>query len=339
MSALTDKKTALQSDASISSRIRTWIYEATNRIEANTAEDEAEAAARVALAGRVSALEATAAHLAADLAAANAATVQLAARVSALEPIAAEPPPDPPAPLVAPVGPFTLMDGGGTEPSGVFDYNPSGSVYEKLHVQNYTGWGIGAMRNPAADIAVPVVVRDCIIENVAAVPPGSDDGRSEACLWIGNRAAVDRVQIRNGAWMGMWTGAACFDSVFQDIEVSDCPGTGLYIEHETKRAVFRRCKFSAVGNAVNIEWWYGGKGSNSIVFEDCEFHSETGWGIFADAGTYDVTVRRCKFTGNNGIALPQNLADPSMPNVLDVASCDFSGVAGIAHDTHGNAIG
>jgi hypothetical protein len=232
-----------------------------------------------------------------------------------------------------------VKDGGFASDNGIFEYNPNGKTYEKLHIKNYVRRALGYMVWPTKEIADAVTVRDCIFENVTMNPPRSSNGTAEACLWVGNKSNVSRVKIRNGAWMGMWTGASCFDSVFEDIDLADCPSVGLYIEHDTKRCVFRNCKFSAASNAVNIEWWYDGHGSNSLLFENCWFHSDSGWGMFVDAGTYDVTVRNCKFTGAKGINLPQRLVDPSKPNKLDIASCDFSGVTGLKTSTHNNAIG
>lgn len=328
MSILTNRNAAIQTNTGINSQLRAWANEATSRIETNSRATVNLTNQLTALTTRVTSLE---------------------GRVAALEakvnpsppPVPVPVPPPAPAPApgpAAPVGPFTEMDGHNLESSAIFDHSPAGKTYEKLHVQNYLRQGIGVMVWPAMDIATPVTIRDSILENVASIPPRSANGTAEACLWVGNKALVNRVKIRNGAWMGMWTGAACFDSVFEDIEVYDCPHVGLYIEHETKRCVFRRCSFTAQDNAVNVEWWYGGKGSNSLVFEDCEFHSVNGWGIFADAGTYDLTVRRCKFSGLNGIALPRNLAGPT-PNNFDAQTCDLSGVTGTKTLIHNNAIG
>ena len=348
MTILQDRLAAIATDTSISSKVRSWANEATSRIEKEyirgNAQDKAIADLQAKLAALTTAFNQ---YVASNNALNTSQSNQIAAlttRVAALEPTPPDPLPDPGTPPTTsypapPVGPFTLMDGGGTQHHAIDPVDPSGMVIEKLHVQNYDRTGIGIMIWPQQEVTAPVTVRDCIIENVSAIPPRSRNGTSEACLWIGNKTNVNRVKIRNGAWMGMWTGSLCHDSVFEDIEISDCPHVGLYIEHQTKRVVFRRCSFSAMDNAVNIEWWYGGEGSNSILFEDCTFNSTNGWGIFADAGTYDLTVRRCKFLGKNGIALPKNLVDPTKPNNFDAASCDLTGVTGIKTTVHNNAIG
>lgn len=309
MSILQDKLAALLTDTSISSRIRAWIKEATVRIEG-----------------------------------ADTKMVALTKRVEELEKPSPVPAPTPapaqaPAPTTfpnPPVGPFTEINGGGTKDSGIFTYNPAGQVIEKLHVSNMLSYGVGAMVWPAKEITTPVTIRDCIIEDVSRVVPKSSDGTAEACLWVGNKAVVNRVRLRRGAWMGMWTGAACFDSVFEDIEVAECP-IALYIEHQTKRCVFRNCSFRAVDNAVNIEWWYTGQGSNSITFENCRFHSDRGWGMFIDAGTYDIHLVACTFTGAKGLTHPTRLVQP-LPNTWDAAT-DFSGVAGTKILAHSNAVG
>jgi hypothetical protein len=142
--------------------------------------------------------------------------------------------------------------------------------------------------------------------------------------------------------MGMWTGAKNFGSVIEDFELLEMPHVGLYVEHVTANATFRRGRIESQDSGINVEWWYGGAGSYGLTFEDLDIYCppRTGVvsGMFLDAGTYGCTIRSVRFWGpGDAIGLPNNLAGPT-PNVVDEASCLFEN-SGQRIWYHSNAIG
>lgn len=256
--------------------------------------------------------------------------------------------------VVLPEGPFTVNDGGFAQGMGFYSTDVAGGTLSKQHYRNYTYDGIRIMQWPAQPSTGTWFLSDIISENVSETPPRSGNGTHESCLWMGQRADVRRVLLRNGAWMGLWTGAYCRDSVFEDITSIDQPNVGIYIEHVTSGCVFRRLNIKTWSWGIVSEWWYqdgvygpslpyGGKaGSFDNVIEDFEIQVDdpNGWGIFLDAGTFGYTIRNGRIYGaGNGIRYPANLVDPARPNQIDWASIDMSGLAGIPSQQHSNPIG
>jgi hypothetical protein len=247
--------------------------------------------------------------------------------------------------VAAPVGPFTVLDGGGTQESGVFLRNNGGGAIEKTHSKFFTGYGIANMDYwPPREPVGRTLIEDCIAEDITATPPHSlvPPGTAEAGFWFGNPTDARRLVARRASWMGMWTGAKCFGSVIEDFELLEMPHVGLYVEHVTKDTTFRRGRIESQNTGINVEWWYGGAGSYNLMFEDLDIYCppRTGVvsGMFLDAGTYGCTIRRVRFWGpGDAIGLPNNLAGPT-PNVVDEASCVFEN-AGQRIWYHSNAIG
>ncbi len=248
----------------------------------------------------------------------------------------------PPALVIAPpVGPFTVLDGGGTQESGVFLYDRGGSAIRKQQVSHYKGYGIGNMDyNPPQAPTGRTIVEDCIATDITASPPASRNGTAEAGFWFGNPTDAKRLVAKRCAWMGMWTGAKCSGSIIEDFELLEMPKTGLYVEHVTANAVFRRGRIKAQGTGIVVEWWYGGNGSHDLTFEDLDIYcpkaGPNSGGMFLDAGTYGCTIRRVRFWGpGDAIGLPNKLA-VNTPNVVD--SCVFENL-GRHVWRHDNGIG
>lgn len=260
--------------------------------------------------------------------------------------------------LVAPpVGPFTIFDGNYTaDTDPAFFVRTAGPVtLQKIQIQEYTGWGIGSMQYfpPADPTPERTLVEDCIALNISADPPGIRDGTGEAGFWFGNPTTARRIHAENVSWMGIWTGNLCQGTavdpcIFEDVKVKQpntgSAGIGIYVEHVTKYAIFRRFDVETTnGNGINIEWWYGGEGSSNLVFEDGRVYCPNprnldyrDAGIFADAGTYGCTFRRITFWGpGNALGLPNNLASP-VPNVVE--DCIFQN-GGSQVYYHDNVIG
>ena len=242
-----------------------------------------------------------------------------------------EPVPDPTPPtdlnIAPPVGPFQVMDGGGTQSSAIFDRSVSGVTRKKLDIRNYREYGYGLMAWPAQTSTGRATIEDIVTNNIGQNK--AMDGTGEAGLWIGQTADVRRFVCRNSHWMGLWTGARCNNSLFEDFELLDMPHVGLYVEHVTSNTIFRRGRIVSQATGINVEWWYGGEGSHNLVFEDLDIYCPVGshWthsGMFLDAGTYGCTIRRVRFWGpGNAIWLPNKRAGSGAANVVDEATIKF----------------
>lgn len=88
----------------------------------------------------------------------------------------------------------------------------------------------------------PPLIEDCNISNVYRSPRASNYGRSEACLWMGVTATVNRVSLQNCGWMGLWTGNNTNNARFTDLTVLDSE-RGVHIEHFTRNTIFERFQF------------------------------------------------------------------------------------------------
>ena len=261
--------------------------------------------------------------------------------------------------VASPEGPFVVYDGNyvaDTDPA-FFVRTADPVTLQKIQIQRYTGWGIGSMQYfpPADPTPERTLVEDCIAKDISASPPGIRDGTGEAGFWFGNPTTARRIYAENVSWMGIWTGNLCQGTaldpcIFEDVKVKQpntgSAGIGIYVEHVTKYAIFRRFDIETTnGNGINVEWWYGGEGSSNLVFEDgrvycppsgIEWNAYMKAGIFVDAGNYGCTFRRITFWGpGNALGLPNNLASP-VPHVVE--DCVFQN-GGYQVQYHDNAIG
>ena len=225
--------------------------------------------------------------------------------------------PTPPAP---PVGPFTVLDGNFSRVAfdQTFLRTAGAASLSKTQVQEVTGYGIGSMQfqPPTVENTGLSTFTDCRALDVLSSPPGKLGGTGEANFWFGNRTQASRLYAARTGWMGMFTGNKCHNSIIEDFEIEDVP-VGVYIEHVTHDTVFRRFKIHNVhdqnvaggtepggvlrARSISVEWWYGGKGSYNLTFEDGDIYCPAGGqpraGVYVDAGTYGVVFRRCRFWG------------------------------------------
>jgi hypothetical protein len=245
-------------------------------------------------------------------------------------------------PPAAPVGPFTERNGNYASAYGMEVRNSGGGTYTKQYIHRYTDYGFLNMQYyPPGPAGTGITtVEDMIVEDITRSVPRSSDGTAEAGFWFGNTTSARRLISRRCAWMGMWTGSQCDNSVIEDFQLLEQPYVGLYIEHVTHDCVFRRFKIESSGTGINIEWWYGGAGSYNLTFEDGDIYCPAGGyplaGVFADAGTYGLTFRRCRFWGpGRAIWLPNNMVQ-NVPAVIQ--DCVFE-QSGPNVSYHSNAIG
>ena len=233
-----------------------------------------------------------------------------------------------------PVGPFTEIDGNYATEYGASWLGSGSRTFQKLYIHENNRdniramhWSNGSAQPVPADN--PIIVEDCKLYDASASPPLSLNGTAESNLWIGGRAEVRRVDLRRGAWMGLWTGgittnpvAGCYQSLFEEMSITQ-QRVGIYCEHVTKECTFRNFVIEAEENGVYIEWWYGGIGSNDLLFEDFEIDitgggwgPRDGYGFMLDAGTYGCTIRNGIIRGGKGIELPNHRAGPGTANTV-----------------------
>jgi hypothetical protein len=114
--------------------------------------------------------------------------------------------------------------------------------------------------------AVPPVIEDLDISSVYNNPKMKSNGTAEAGLWAGCKCSVSRIKITDISWMGLWTGANCNDAVFTDLTIDNITpgGTGIYLEHYTRRCVFQRFR---IGPVKEFPWVPGHYMINGFNFE------------------------------------------------------------------------
>jgi hypothetical protein len=210
-----------------------------------------------------------------------------------------------------------------------------------VHVDGAPDYGVALMGwfpdpppSPSA-----FTVHDVIGAHIGHEPP-SMNGTGEAGLWFGTMMNVDRA-YGEGTWMGLWTGSNCFNSTFRNVKAVS-PRVGAYIEHRTVDCLFERCDFQGETDSINVEWWYGGSGSSGNTFDQCRIYCPTGdfGGFFLDAGNYDHHFQNIEFWGPGDIGwFPNNLVDPSQPNMIDLESCVFNNLGAHEVQYHDRGIG
>jgi hypothetical protein len=134
--------------------------------------------------------------------------------------------------------------------SDVFDYG--------LLVQPYFSNAYTYVPNPAP------IIEDCDVKGVYRNARASNDGRSEACLWLGVTATVNRVRLQNCGWMGLWVGSNANSAKIRNVTVLDTR-TGIYVEHWSRGTAFERFQIGPLTGlagpagfniqiGINTEW-------------------------------------------------------------------------------------
>jgi Right handed beta helix region len=172
----------------------------------------------------------------------------------------------------APNSGITLQDisinGNRTIAAGIQAYNSSGLVIQRCVVSNVFDYGVflqsyGSVAYTYVPNPAPVV-EDCDIKNVYRDARASNSGRSEACLWVGVTATVNRVRVQNCGWMGMFTGSNANSAKITNVIVLDTD-IGIYVEHWTRNTTFERFQIGPltglagpagfkIRTGINTEW-------------------------------------------------------------------------------------
>jgi len=153
------------------------------------------------------------------------------------------------------------IDGAGVCYAGVRLPGVSGADVRRVVVTNMTDYGVFISANDYYSTLTVAAVSDINCSAIHRSTYGAAGGTAEAGLWLGNQCLtpVRRMKFRDLGWMGLWTGATCWDTAFSDIDVDDThDATGVYIEHNTIRCSFDRMLIgSGIGIGVVTEWDYG----------------------------------------------------------------------------------
>jgi parallel beta-helix repeat protein len=182
-------------------------------------------------------------------------------------------------------------------------------------VNGFTDWGIYFQAYyPAYWTHAPTVapvVTDADISSVHRPVRGASDGTAESGLWAGAGCLCARIRVRDTGWSGVETAGNVNGGVFKDLDIGDVHGTvpaggpgragapagvGIYVEHYTRRTVFRRVHVHAGGGVkprigLHAEWadpaYAGTNPENPFV-----------------GAAFDVTVENSLFdTSHDGIYL------------------------------------
>jgi hypothetical protein len=214
--------------------------------------------------------------------------------------------------------------------TGVAIRQPEGVTVKRVKASRLTGYGIAVdANNPNLALSTPVVLDDVDVSDVSRPSPLSSNGTGEACFWIGHRVTANRLRATNCAWMGMWTGAGASGSRFTDVTVDkSVNGIGLYLEHFTRNAVFKRIeagpdlKVGATCEWADPEWDYKPSCEN-VIIEDSIFNTQC-VGVYFDEGTAGSTVRRSSFSNQKGAGIGDFRG---VGNLWDTSGNNYNGIA------------
>lgn len=201
----------------------------------------------------------------------------------------------------------TWLDGHGVVDAGLIVRQPEGFVARRVVATSFRSYGVLVDPNREDYQArVPYVLSDLNVSRVTRPVPGSSDGTAEACLWLGSRGLVQRVNIRRCAISGIWTGTANARSRIEQASI-DRARVGIYVEHFTTGTIFRGLRVGPnVVRGVNAEWASrarGGKPASVDNVIENGYFDTTVVGVYLDQGTTRTTVRRCKFVAQGWAAI------------------------------------
>jgi hypothetical protein len=192
--------------------------------------------------------------------------------------------------------------------SGIRADMVEGLVVQRVVVRHFRRYGVFLSDNDRESSEAAAKISDLDIASVKESVPGSDDGRAEYGLWIGNsvRNPVTRIRIRDFGWSGLWTGNNANDVRISDFDIDGSArpdGNAVYIEHKTRRTLFERFHLGPnIKEGFVSEWDYGtdptGAGIDNTVQDgliDTNAAVPGRFGILADQGTLRMTIRRVVF--------------------------------------------
>lgn len=222
------------------------------------------------------------------------------------------------------------LKGHGTVASGIDVRQPSGVVIQRVIASRFTDYGVRVDANELSlDLDQRALIEDVDASSVSRSVPMSSNGTAEACLWVGNTATVRRVRARDCGWMGVWSGTASHDSLFEDVDIDrTSSGVGMYAEHFSRGSTYQRLHVGPnIIRGMICEWADPGWGSKpacvDTVVQDSVFDT-TCAGVVLDEGTTRTTVRRTTFLHQRWSAIDDFRG---VNNLWDVAGNNYAGIA------------
>lgn len=204
---------------------------------------------------------------------------------------------------------------------------PEGLQIQRVVASGFLSYGLYADADRFnLAVANAPALSDLNLSNVSRATPKISDGTAEACLWVGYAAKVDRVKVRNCAWMGVWTGTSAKNVTMSDIDIDAIRyGVGIYAEHFTTNSLFQRIDVGpGTILGVECEWadpaWQRKPACDGVVFQDATFRSSCA-GVWLDEGTKTSTVRRSTFVGQSVAGVVTTRTKGSM---YDASGNDYS---------------
>jgi hypothetical protein len=174
--------------------------------------------------------------------------------------------------------------GGGTASAGVLvaDGSRNASVLH-TRIQGFRDWGIDFVHVATGDTeAIPHVL--ALGNTISEInDPDRANGTNESAIWSGGtKAAIIGNVISRTGWDGIETVGSSLEVSVVRNRISGTR-TGIYVEHSTNHSLFESNRITNVGTGIDVEWTYGGVGS-----DDNSFVSNRVWdahqGLFVDVG-------------------------------------------------------
>jgi hypothetical protein len=152
-------------------------------------------------------------------------------------------------------------------------------------------------------------VTDVVASDVHYATPGSNGGRTESAVWIGEPVTngVHRIKV-SASFIGMETVNNSYNTVFTDFDVT-CPNAyqssaAVYLEHQTEYDTFSNFHIAQCDDSFNAEWYAGQTtaAAHHDVITNGTLDARGAYGagsvgVYLDAGTEDVSVMNTTFIG------------------------------------------
>lgn len=209
-------------------------------------------------------------------------------------------------------------------PMGLYAYNPSGLVAQRLTFANFTDEAVRASDNATTSYggstATIASISDVSVDGVTRSTPGSSNGTAEAGLWIGEPVVggVHRIKIRNVSWSGIETVNNAWNTAFTDLDIdmsgpNQYVGVGVYMEHFSWYDTFSSFRIVGASLGFKAEWddpaWGGVAAGHHVTIEN-GLVDATGWshgghtaGVFLDEGTEATTITGVTFANQSFAAI------------------------------------
>lgn len=229
--------------------------------------------------------------------------------------------------------------------------NPAyeGLIIRRCEAHNFHEWGFLIDSNDTSYVPTTLpILEDIYTANcVYQTNPQGSNGVSEAGLWVGARATINRCWFHQDpgyatlgasgtlkAWQGLWIGTNFLNSTVNDIYVDGYIAFGVYgygplNADDVSTVTFNRLETAfPVNVGFHLEWNNPGAGHHpncqNVIVQDSKLWS-TCVGVHFDQGTVHSTARRCTFIGQHSAGI-NNYLQGTPNNLYDTSGNDYSGM-------------